>query len=92
MTKNRNGLQGIFIVAVTLIMFACAGINYPIHVSSIDDYTVNEHSYKDGTEVNLKNMFEKPIFMIDSGVTFSTTSNKIVKIVPHNESWQIINE
>ena len=52
-------------------MFACAGINYPTHKSPMDDHFINEYSFKEKIDANLKDMFEKPIYMIDSGLTFS---------------------
>ena len=92
MPTKQNGFSSFFMVVITLIMFACAGINYPIHKSPRDDHFINEYSFKEKIDVSLKDMFEKPIYMIDSGLIFSTPNNKIVKIVPHIESWQIIND
>jgi hypothetical protein len=90
MANKQDGFSEFFIVVTILMMIACAGINYPTYKSPLNDHITGEYSFEDKT--CLKDMFEKPIFMVDPDVVFSTSNNKIVKIVPHNGNWQIIND
>jgi len=92
MTSKQNRIIGFYIVAITTIMIACAGVHYPLPEVTNNAMITNEYSVKEKTEVGKQSIFVQPVFIVDKAISFSTPDNRIIKITPHNESWKIIKD